>query len=297
MIYDCFIFNDELDLLELRLNFLDKVADRFVLVESRRTLSGTPKPLYYELNKNRFASFHQKIIHIVAPINDMTPWDYEFYQRNAIKQGLVKCDPDDTVFISDVDEIVNIKEVMASKEFKLPALIEIPMYYYFLDLKTNANFFVNMVAKWSFIQHIDLGNRFHGYPLLVTNRLTSDQLNTGWHFSYLFGYDIPKYQEKIRSFSHQEYNQPYFLDPVRIKKCVALRIDLFERYFMRLSVEKRNFDPLLPFITGTKLAGMFYDSSGEKIFSPRNLLFVLHKKYYRRIKHRLLTFFSKSEES
>ena len=36
MIYDGFIFNDELDLLQLRLSFLDKVVDKFVLVESAR---------------------------------------------------------------------------------------------------------------------------------------------------------------------------------------------------------------------------------------------------------------------
>ena len=39
-IYDCFIFNDELDLLELRLKFLEDTVDYFVLVESERTLSG-----------------------------------------------------------------------------------------------------------------------------------------------------------------------------------------------------------------------------------------------------------------
>ena len=34
MVYDCFTFYNELDLLEIRLNVLEGVVDRFVLVES-----------------------------------------------------------------------------------------------------------------------------------------------------------------------------------------------------------------------------------------------------------------------
>ena len=47
MVYDCFMFFNELELLDLRLHELDAVVDRFVLVEGVRTLSGKPKPLYF----------------------------------------------------------------------------------------------------------------------------------------------------------------------------------------------------------------------------------------------------------
>jgi len=47
-IYDCFIFFNELDLLEIRLKTLDKVVDYFVLVEADKTHRGKKKPLYYE---------------------------------------------------------------------------------------------------------------------------------------------------------------------------------------------------------------------------------------------------------
>ena len=54
MIYDCFTFFNELDLLELRLEFLDKYVDWFVISESSKTHSGQIKPLYYSINKKRF---------------------------------------------------------------------------------------------------------------------------------------------------------------------------------------------------------------------------------------------------
>ena len=50
-IYDCFPFFNELDLLEIRLNYLDPVVDYFVLCESRVTFSGISKNLFYEDNK------------------------------------------------------------------------------------------------------------------------------------------------------------------------------------------------------------------------------------------------------
>ena len=40
MIYDCFIFNNEIDLLELRLSILDDVVDKFVIIEGDKTFSG-----------------------------------------------------------------------------------------------------------------------------------------------------------------------------------------------------------------------------------------------------------------
>ena len=53
-VYDCFIFYNELDLLEIRLKTLDSVVDHFVLVEATKTHRGKDKPLYFEENKERF---------------------------------------------------------------------------------------------------------------------------------------------------------------------------------------------------------------------------------------------------
>ena len=54
MIIDCFPFFNELDVLELRLNILDSVVDKFVLVEASKTQSLIDKPFYFEDNKDRF---------------------------------------------------------------------------------------------------------------------------------------------------------------------------------------------------------------------------------------------------
>ena len=61
MIYDCFTFFNELDLLEIRLNILDEYTDYFVIGESYETFSGLKKPLYYYENRERFEKWNDKI--------------------------------------------------------------------------------------------------------------------------------------------------------------------------------------------------------------------------------------------
>src|SRR5258707_12585633 len=89
-IFDCFLFSNELDLLELRLNELNAVVDFFVLVEATVSFRGIQKPLVFERNKDRFSNFLHKIIHVV--VNDMPTggeteperWVRETFQRQAI---------------------------------------------------------------------------------------------------------------------------------------------------------------------------------------------------------------------
>ncbi len=42
-IYDCFMYYDEDELLDLRLNILDKYVDKFIITESKFTHSGNIK--------------------------------------------------------------------------------------------------------------------------------------------------------------------------------------------------------------------------------------------------------------
>ena len=65
-VIDCFTFNDELVLLEVRLRLLDSVVDRFVLVEADLTHQGAPKNLIFLENAHQFARWRDKITHVVV---------------------------------------------------------------------------------------------------------------------------------------------------------------------------------------------------------------------------------------
>ena len=113
MIYDCFTyFNEEL-LLELRLNYLDEIVDKFVIVEANKTFSGNPKKQNFDINK--FEKFKDKIIYVFLedlPETD-NPWVRESFQRNYIQEVLKKenAKDDDIVIVSDVDEIPTVNAI------------------------------------------------------------------------------------------------------------------------------------------------------------------------------------------
>lgn len=284
MIYDCFTFSNELDLLELRLHFLFDVVDRFVIVESPATLSGNKKPLHYLENKERFKKYTDKIIHVVCPPLEFgSAWDYEYYQRNYIKTGLTSCNDDDLILISDVDEIINLPDILASNIINEPVLIELPLSYYFYNLKNNITFAVNLLAKYKDIKHLHVGDRFK-YKDFAFNILPLAGQKNGWHFSYMFGYNTHLYQLKIQSFSHQEYNTPYYLNPKRIKRCIILGLDLFERdieKFYQVELKSEFTQALLTSLRALKMANK-YKLSLKKLFlfyiDPAFTAYMLRRK-------------------
>ena len=109
-VYDCFTFYNEFELLELRLNSLYDVVDYFVIVEGTKTQSNQPKELNFPKRKDEFQKFSSKIRYIVfnadnIPYTGVGDWSIEVSQRNAIMLGLPDANPEDLVFISDLDEI------------------------------------------------------------------------------------------------------------------------------------------------------------------------------------------------
>lgn len=83
-IYDFFIFNDEFDVLEIRLYELYQYVTLFIIAESRETLTGREKPLYLKENWSRFAKYHDKIrrVEVTLVRNITNPWLNEYRMRN-----------------------------------------------------------------------------------------------------------------------------------------------------------------------------------------------------------------------
>ena len=52
-IVDAFIFNNEIEILKIRLFELYDIVDYFILVEGNLTFTGNKKPLYYNENKEK----------------------------------------------------------------------------------------------------------------------------------------------------------------------------------------------------------------------------------------------------
>jgi hypothetical protein len=206
MIVDCFTFYDELDLLELRLETLDAVVDRFVLCEAPFTFRGDPKPLAFASARDRFARWRDRIVPLVYPHPaSPNPWINEWGQRDYLSAGLAGFADDDLVLIGDCDEIPDPANVARRPS---PGRILAHRQRYSAG-------YVNRVADepWIGTRAIALRD-IERYKTLSEVRKqpreTLEYVDGGWHFTSLGG---PATQaRKFRSASHSEVDLPYFYD-------------------------------------------------------------------------------------
>ena len=208
-IYDCFSFFNELDILEIRLNVLNDIVDKFVIVEAVKTHTGKDKPLYFLENKERFKNFEDKIIHII--VDDIPPltstWVLENYQRNCILRGLKDCKDNDIIMISDADEIPDPKVVMKVKD--KPGIKSLKMFGFYYWLNNVAagmkfNHATKILSYRDYKNILDDIEVSHSGVLPEWNRGTTatkirlyDGLErqtyynyAGWHFGYAGGADV-----------------------------------------------------------------------------------------------------------
>ena len=97
MIYDCFTFRDEFDMLEIRLRILDRVVDKFVICEADRTFTNQPKPYNFLANKDRFKQWEDKIIYLPVELND----EGLDFSKNTLCAKLFKFFYDNNLIIFD----------------------------------------------------------------------------------------------------------------------------------------------------------------------------------------------------
>lgn len=196
VIYDGFMFYNELELLEIRLNELDRLVDRFILVEADVTFSGKKKPLVFQENRHLFEKFLPKITHVV--VSDMPggndPWVRERFQRNAIMRG-VPGDAKDTdlLIVSDVDEIPKAEAIARALPIVEPKALTMGAYSGYLNV---------LWGDWSHAKICPVGSSRITEPEVLRHKGHERIVDAGWHFSYLGGPE--KVCQKMAAFSHQE---------------------------------------------------------------------------------------------
>jgi beta-1,4-mannosyl-glycoprotein beta-1,4-N-acetylglucosaminyltransferase len=200
-VYDCFLFHNEIDLLALRLEELDSIVTKFMIVEGNVTHQGADKELTMTkmLAENHpvVAPYKDKIVCHVADLKPYKIWDREFMHRNTISAVLNMCQDDDLILISDVDEIPDVDAIAYQIRMNLPfATYRMAFHYYSFKYKKKdtchgtAGILAKELAKTT-PQHLrDI--RF--FPPFIQN--------AGWHLSYFGSPD--QVIEKIKSISHEE---------------------------------------------------------------------------------------------
>jgi beta-1,4-mannosyl-glycoprotein beta-1,4-N-acetylglucosaminyltransferase len=107
-IYDCFIFSNELDLLELRLEEQHDHIDYFVIAEANLDFQGNNKSFILEENWERYSKYHDKIVYVKVDDMPIESDDKgrERHLRNSLSRGYQSADDNDVIFISDCCELI-----------------------------------------------------------------------------------------------------------------------------------------------------------------------------------------------
>ena len=151
-IFDCFMYYNEDVILNLRLNYLNKFVDYFIIVESTFNHRGERKSLNFDIKK--FQEFKSKIKYLVLdnqpknidPIKEndtekektikyiLNGYKRDHFQRNYIIEGLREAEANDMIIISDIDEIPNLEQINIKNIKNKLILFNQKMCYYKFNL-------------------------------------------------------------------------------------------------------------------------------------------------------------------
>ena len=265
-IFDCFMYFDEDEVLDVRLNFLDKYVDYFVIVESGYNHKGEKRDPQFDLSK--FKKFKDKIIYIlkneipegIEKIKDddneneqyrksiYNAWKRENLQRNRILEGLTDANPNDWIIISDLDEIPNLEKINFNNiNQKLIFFNQLMMYYKFnlkLDnfiwIGSRACKFKDLVSpQW--LRDIKSKKFYWWRADILFSKKKYNNIkfvdDGGWHFSYLKTPD--KIEKKLKSYLH---HIDYDKNPIGVNNITEIIKNKKTIYNLKVDQKENKFD-------------------------------------------------------
>ncbi len=225
------MFNNEIELLNIRLNILDQYVDHFVIIESAETHSGIKKRLTFDIEK--FPKFRNKIIYgIIEKFpKKFSAWEKENYQRNFISQFLNKADDDDFIIISDLDEIPNLENINLQNLNEKIIIFQQRLFFYKLNFgELSPSWHGSRCVRKKNLKNPQWLRNLKTYKKYKFFRLDKIYFsatyehnfkvieNGGWHFTWLG--DIKFIKNKLKSFAHTELNKLEINNDEFINNCI-----------------------------------------------------------------------------
>jgi len=266
MIIDSFLFFQELDLLEIRLEYLYPLVDHFIIVEARQSFKGSSKNFIFEQNRKRYKKYLDKITYLKIEdihfsYNELIEFleksnskvrktiskfikKHDYYDKNNLSYILdsyhrecihialeQKCKDGDIVLLSDLDEIPSfriIKDLKKGKNLNFPNVFIQHEFQYFLNNYAKSDWHGTIACPYNLMKKYSLNELRNN-----SNKL-SRILNSGYHFTSIGNKQA--IINKIESWGHQEFNNEI------IKKNIEENIKNGKDIFYRL---KRNKNKLI----------------------------------------------------
>jgi beta-1,4-mannosyl-glycoprotein beta-1,4-N-acetylglucosaminyltransferase len=237
------MYNGEEDILDIRLNTLSEIVDKFIILESPVSHSKLPRELEYPKQKTRFKKFENKINYYIFDyckndnflLNDWTG-------REVIESILINkhnLTTEDLIIHGDLDEIIKPellqKYILSGFESKKPYTFMIDSRQLCLDLelveerngRIRGNFPGSMLLKGEHLKDNKLYwlRQIRCNPI-IQNKDYKDTFNlvdnAGWHFSYCAG--IEKTIDKFKFFCHANEMEGSIKDKDGLINCIRNKV-------------------------------------------------------------------------
>ena len=246
-IFDCFMYFDEDLILDVRLNYLNKFVDQFVIVESVYSHNGEKRKPQFDIKK--FKKFENKITYLlldhqekdffsikdtdtlneIAGKKVMNALKRENYQRNFLINGLIEATDEDWIIISDLDEIPNLEmNNLKECENKIVFFKQIMIYYKLNLYLAEFPWIGSKACKKSALKSPQwLRNiKDRNYPWWRLDTFFSKTKysninifeNGGWHFSYIKNPE--GIERKLKSYLHHAEYEMNSIDKEKISKLI-----------------------------------------------------------------------------
>lgn len=153
MVVDTMLFNNEFDMLDMRLAITSSYVDRWVVLEASRTFSGIVKPYYLTERLQQYrAQWGDRISTVCLPLDEtQTNLVCETMMRRALQPAIDQYHDDDIILHGDLDEVVNPEHwhaiVDLMDQHDRPVSCGMEMFVYRFDQRAHRGWKGTVVAR------------------------------------------------------------------------------------------------------------------------------------------------------
>ncbi|XAR64489.1 Beta-1,4-mannosyl-glycoprotein 4-beta-N-acetylglucosaminyltransferase [Bertholletia excelsa] len=225
-VFDAVLFSNEQEILAIRWKELFPLITGFVLLESNSTFTGLPKPLFFEMNREKFKFVEPRLTYGKNAgrfRKGENPFIEEAYQRLALDHLLrvAGISDDDLLIMSDVDEIPSRHTIDLLRWCDdIPPILHLQLKNYLYSFE-----FLVDNKSWRASVH-----RYQSGKTKYAHFRQSDVIlaDSGWHCSFCFRH-ISEFVFKMRAYSHfDRVRFSHYLNHKRIQEVICKGADLFD---------------------------------------------------------------------
>jgi len=220
-VFISFMYNNEAEMAYVHIWRLYDYIDKFIILVSNRTFSNNPKNFSFfpfeekirpYMNKIDIVNFNNICNRKEYPSVDLI-WCFEKSQRDYAKifiEEHYNPTENDLIIVVDIDEILTREGIKYIKENP-------PKYYYFVKGSLYFPYYYHKIQNWDvgcvirYNKNMTTLTKYRSKKktkILKYKSYPKKPLLT--HCSYCFK-DLEQYKNKIKSFSHQEFNKPPYI--------------------------------------------------------------------------------------